>query len=170
MTPAAAARRRALGLVAVALALLVALAFLLRPKETPADAAPPAAATSAPATTAPTTSAAATTTAAAPLAEPTSSAPTGSGSGDLAAPTVVATPVAGRVQFAWSSAGSKPGDTYRVHVGATPADAEIADPVTVAKAAYTVTSASGSAVCLIAMIVRSGETSPASPAVCATAR
>lgn len=57
-----------------------------------------------------------------------------------------------------------------MHVGPTAADAEIADPVSVTKATYTVKSGSGSAICLVAVVVRSGQSSSASTAVCGTAR
>jgi hypothetical protein len=83
---------------------------------------------------------------------------------------VVASPKVGAVEFSWSYSAPKSTDTYRVHVGPTPDDAQIADPVTLPKATYSVKATSGSAVCLIATVVRAGQISPASPAVCGTAR
>ncbi|MEO7234164.1 MAG: serine/threonine protein kinase, partial [Lapillicoccus sp.] len=101
----------------------------------------------------------------------TQSATTDSAIGDgvFAAPAVTGTPKVGSVEFAWSYAAPRSTDTYRVHVGPTPGDAQIADPVTVPKATYAVKVASGSTMCLVATVVRSGQISPASPAVCATA-
>ena len=107
-----------------------------------------------------------------PTAVATASQTTGSGigGGGLAAPTVVANPKAGVVEFSWSYSGSQPTDTYRVHVGTSAEDAQIADPIALSKAAYSVKVRSGTQACLIAILVRSGQTSPASPAVCGTAR
>ena len=101
----------------------------------------------------------------------TQSATTDSAIGDgvFAAPVVTVTPKVGSVEFAWSYAAPRSTDTYRVHVGPTPGDAQIADPVTVPKATYAVKVASGSTMCLVATVVRAGQISPASPAVCATA-
>ena len=92
------------------------------------------------------------------------------GDGVFAAPVVVANPKVGAVEFTWSYSGPKSTDTYRVHIGSTPEDAQIADPVTLPKAIYSVKTASGASMCLIATVVRAGQISPASPAVCGTAR
>lgn len=157
MTPS---NRRALvlALVAVAPCLLV-VGLLVRPHDEPP--LPP--------TTAPTTS---------PAAAPTPTAATSAASdpavedGGLAPPAVVANPTASAVEFRWSATASTPTatDTYLVHVGPTAEEAEIADPISLTRATYSVKTASGTSVCLIAMVVRSGQTSPESPAVCGTAR
>ncbi len=73
------------------------------------------------------------------------------------------------MEFRWGAPAATSTDTYLVHVGATAEEAEIADPISLAKATYSVKAASGTSVCLIALVVRSGQTSPASPAVCGTA-
>jgi hypothetical protein len=88
----------------------------------------------------------------------------------LVAPVVVANPKVGAVEFTWSYSGPKSTDTYRVHIGSTPEDAQIADPVTLPKATYSVKTVSGAPMCLIATVVRARQISPASPAVCGTAR
>ena len=106
-------------------------------------------------------------------APPTTAVPMGSqttGSGIGGSPTVVANPRVGFVDFTWSYSGSQATDTYRVQVGTTAEDAQIADPITLSTAAYSVKVRSGTQACLIAMVVRSGETSPGSGAVCGTAR
>ena len=92
------------------------------------------------------------------------------GDGVFGAPAVVATPQVGGVEFRWSYSAPKSTDTYRVHVGPSPDEAQIADPVTLPKATYAVKSPSGTRVCLIATVVRAGQISPASTAVCGTAR
>jgi serine/threonine protein kinase len=92
------------------------------------------------------------------------------GDGVFAAPVVVANPKVGAVEFTWSYSGPKSTDTYRVHIGSTPEDAQIADPVTLPKATYSVKTAGGASMCLIATVVRAGQISPASAAVCGTAR
>jgi hypothetical protein len=138
-----------LALVAVALCLVVIVVLLTRPRD---EAAP---------VTTPTRTAVAT------QSQTTDSA---IGDGVFAAPIVVANPKVGAVEFTWSYSGPKSTDTYRVHVGATPDEAQIADPVTLAKATYAVKVSSGSPMCLITTVVRAGQISPASPAVCGTAR
>jgi hypothetical protein len=92
------------------------------------------------------------------------------GDGVFAAPVVVASPKVGAVEFSWSYSAPKSTDTYRVHVGPTPDDTQVADPVTLPKATYSVKATSGSSVCLIATVVRAGQISPASVPVCGTAR
>ncbi len=139
--------RRRLILVAVLVAVVAFAALALRPRSTPAPA--------------PTRT---------PVATVTTTADSAIGDAVFAAPTVTATPGVGRVEFSWSYAGPRKSDTYRVHVGSTPAEAEVADPVTLTAAAYTVTVTSGSVACLVATVVRQGQISPAPAPVCATAR
>ena len=138
-----------MALVAVGLCLAVIAVLLTRSRDEPAP------------TPAPTKTAVAT------QSQTTDSA---IGDGVFAAPVVVASPKVGAVEFSWSYSAPKSTDTYRVHVGLTPDEAQVADPVTLPKATYSVKAASGSAVCLIATVVRAGQISPASPAVCGTAR
>ena len=138
-----------MALVAVGLCLAVIAVLLTRSRDEPAP------------TPAPTKTAVAT------QSQTTDSA---IGDGVFAAPVVVASPKVGAVEFSWSYSAPKSTDTYRVHVGLTPDEAQVADPVTLPKAIYSVKAASGSAVCLIATVVRAGQISPASPAVCGTAR
>jgi serine/threonine protein kinase len=137
-----------LALAGVAVLLVLVGFLVLRPTSTPAPAPVPAR-----------------------TAVATQSATTDSAIGDgvFSAPVVTVTPKVGSVEFAWSYASPRSTDTYRVHVGSTPGDAQIADPVTVPKATYAVRVASGSTMCLVATVVRAGQISPASPAVCATA-
>jgi hypothetical protein len=94
----------------------------------------------------------------------------GVGDAGVGAPVVVANPKVGAVEFTWSYSGPKSTDSYNVHIGSTPEDAQIADPVALTKATYSVKTASGSPMCLIATVVRGDQISPASPAVCASAR
>ncbi len=138
-----------LALVAVALCLVVIAVLLTRPRDETGPIATP------------------TRTAVATQSQTTDSA---IGDGVFAAPVVVANPKVGAVEFTWSYSGPKSTDTYRVHVGATADEAQIADPVTLPKATYSVKTASGAPMCLIATVVRAGQISPASPAVCGTAR
>ncbi len=138
-----------MALVAVGLCLAVIAVLLTRSRDEPAPAPTP------------------TKTAVATQSQTTDSA---IGDGVFAAPVVVASPKVGAVEFSWSYSAPKSTDTYRVHVGLTPDEAQVADPVTLPKATYSVKAASGSAVCLIATVVRAGQISPASPAVCGTAR
>jgi hypothetical protein len=156
VTPAAepaAARRRPLVLAgaAVGVCLAVIAVLLLRPSAEP-EAGP-----------SPTT----TRTGVATESQTTNSA---IGDGVFAAPVVVANPKVGAVEFTWSYSGPKSTDTYRVHIGSTPEDAQIADPVTLPKATYSVKTASGAPMCLIATVIRAVHVSPASSAVCGTAR
>jgi hypothetical protein len=144
--------RRSFLLALVALAVVIAAVLLLRPREDPEP-------TSLPAVTPTATVATGTATAASVTA-----------GADLSAPAVVAAPQSGSVSFTWSYPGSQPSDTFRVHVGTSAEDAQIADPVNLSRAAYSVKVRSGSPACLIAVVVRGGQTSPGSPAVCATAR
>ena len=92
------------------------------------------------------------------------------GDAGLAAPVVVANGKIGAVEFTWSYSGAKSPDSFRVHIGSTPEDAQIADPVVLSKATYSVKTASGAPMCLIATVVRGDRTSPPSPATCGTAR
>jgi hypothetical protein len=149
----AAARRRPLVLAgaAVGVCLAVIAVLLLRPSAEP-EAGP-----------SPTT----TRTGVATESQTTDSA---IGDGVFAAPVVVANPKVGAVEFTWSYSGPNSTDTYRVHIGSTPEDAQIADPVTLPKATYSVKTASGAPMCLIATVIRAGHISPASSAVCGTAR
>jgi hypothetical protein len=140
--------RRAFLLALVALGVVIVAVLLLRPRDDPEP--PPPAAT--------------------PIATATVTAGSGTGGGGVLAPAVVAVPQAGSVDFTWSYAGSQSTDTFLVHVGTSADDAQIADPITLPRAAYTVKVRSGSPACLIATVVRDGQSSPASPAVCATAR
>ena len=148
---AAAANRRplVLALAAVAICLVVIAVLLIRPR----DEAEP---TSTPTRT--------------PVATQSQTTDSAIGDGVFAAPAVVANPKVGSVEFTWSYSGPKSTDTYRVHVGTSAEDAQIADPITLPKATYTVKVPSGSQACLIATVVRAGQISPASPAVCSTAR
>ena len=138
-----------LALVAVCLCLAVIAVLLTRPRDEPA-----ATSTS-------------TRTAVATQSQTTDSA---SGDGAFAAPAVVANPTVGGVDFTWSYSGPASTDSYRVHVGTSTEDAQIADPITLSKATYSVKVRTGSQACLIATVVRAGQTSPASAAVCGTAR
>ncbi len=138
-----------MALVAVGLCLAVIVVLLTRPRDEPAAAPTP------------------TRTAVATQSQTTDSA---IGDGVFAAPVVVATPQVGGVEFSWSYSAPKSTDTYRIHVGPTPDEAQIADPVTLPKATYAVKTPSGTQLCLIATVVRAGQISPASPAVCGTAR
>jgi hypothetical protein len=138
-----------MALAAVGLCLAVIAVLLTRSRDEPAPAPTP------------------TKTAVATQSQTTDSA---IGDGVFAAPVVVASPKVGAVEFSWSYSAPKSTDTYRVHVGPTPDEAQVADPVTLAKATYSVKTTSGTAVCLIATVVRAGQISPASPAVCGTAR
>ncbi|MEP6649274.1 MAG: serine/threonine-protein kinase, partial [Lapillicoccus sp.] len=148
--PAPANRRPLiLALTAVGLCLAVIAVLLTRPRDEPTPTPTPT--KTAVATQSPTTDSAI-------------------GDGVFAAPVVVANPKVGAVEFSWSYSGPKSTDTYRVHVGPTPDEAQVADPVTLPKATYSVKVASGSPACLMATVVRAGQISPASPAVCGTAR
>ena len=138
-----------LALVALALCLVVIGVLLTRPRDETGPIAIP------------------TETAVATQSQTTDSA---IGDGVFAAPVVVANPKVGAVEFTWSYSGPESTDTYRVHVGATADEAQVADPVTLPKATYSVKTASGAPMCLIATVVRVGQISPASPAVCGTAR
>ena len=138
-----------LALAAVALCLVVIVVLLTRSRDETGPASTP------------------TRTAVATQSQTTDSA---IGDGVFAAPVVVANPKVGAVEFTWSYAGPKSTDTYRIHVGPTADEAQIADPVTLTTATYTVKTASGSPICLIATVVRAGQISPASPAICGTAR
>ena len=138
-----------LALVAVALCLVVIIVLLTRPRDEAGPIATP------------------TRTAVATQSQTTDSA---IGDGVFAAPVVVANPKVGAVEFTWSYTGPKSTDTYRVHVGTTAEEAQIADPVTLPIATYSVKTASGAPMCLIATVVRAGQISPASPALCSTAR
>ena len=148
--PASPSRRPLImALVAVGLCLAVIVVLLTRPRDEPAPTPTP------------------TRTAVATQSQTTDSA---IGDGVFGAPAVVATPQVGGVEFSWSYSAPKSTDTYRVHVGPSPDEAQIADPVTLPKATYAVKSPSGTQVCLIATVVRAGQISPASTAVCGTAR
>ncbi len=113
-----------LALVAVALCLVVIVVLLTRPRDETGPIATPSR------------------TAVATQSQTTDSA---IGDGVFAAPVVVANPKVGAVEFTWSYSGPKSTDTYRVHVGATADEAQIADPVTLPKATYSVKTASGAA-------------------------
>jgi hypothetical protein len=148
--PAATSRRPLImALVAVGLCLAVIVVLLTRPRGEPAAAPTPTRT---------------------PVATQSQTTDSAIGDGVFAAPAVVATPQVGRVEFSWSYSAPKSTDTYRVHVGPSPDEAQIADPVTLPKATYAVKTPSGTQVCLIATVVRAGQISPASPAVCGTAR
>jgi hypothetical protein len=148
--PAPTSRRPlVMALVAVGLCLAVIAVLLTRSRDEPAPTPTP------------------TRTAVATQSQTTDSA---IGDGVFAAPVVVASPKVGAVEFSWSYSAPKSTDTYRVHVGPTPDDAQVADPVTLPKATYSVKATSGSSVCLIATVVRAGQISPASAPVCGTAR
>jgi hypothetical protein len=82
---------------------------------------------------------------------------------------VVATPKVGAVEFSWSDPAQTSTDTFRVQVGPTADEAQIADPVTLTKATYSVKTSRGGQVCLVVAVVRHDQTSPASPAACGTA-
>jgi hypothetical protein len=138
-----------LALAAVALCLVVIVVLLTRSRDETGPASTP------------------TRTAVATQSQTTDSA---IGDGVFAAPVVIANPKVGAVEFTWSYAGPKSTDTYRIHVGPTADEAQIADPVTLTTATYTVKTASGSPICLIATVVRAGQISPASPPICSTAR
>jgi hypothetical protein len=140
-----------LALVAVAACLAVIIVLLLRPSAEPEPGPTPTTTRTGVATQSATTDSAI-------------------GDGVFAAPVVVANPKVGAVEFTWSYTGGKSTDTYRVHIGPTPEEAQIADPVTLPKATYSVKTASGAPMCLIATVVRAGQMSPASTAVCGTAR
>ena len=140
-----------LALVAVAACLAVIIVLLLRPSAEPEPGPTPTTTRTGVATQSATTDSAI-------------------GDGVFAAPVVVANPKVGAVEFTWSYTGPKSTDTYRVHIGPTPEEAQIADPVTLPKATYSVKTASGAPMCLIATVVRAGQMSPASTAVCGTAR
>jgi serine/threonine protein kinase len=150
--PAAATRRPlVLAVAAVGVCLALIAVLLLRPSAEPQPGPSPTTTRAAVATQSQTTDSAI-------------------GDGVFAAPVVVANPKVGAVEFTWSYSRPKSTDTYRVHIGSTPEDAQIADPVTLPKASYSVKTASGAPMCLIATVVRAGQISPASPAVCGTAR
>ena len=146
-------RARVGALVVVVLALVVVIVVLTRPGR---EAEPTSTATATSTSTA--------------VASGSATSDSGTGGGTLPVPAVVANPKVGLVDFTWSYSGSEPTDTFRVHVGTSAEEAQIADPITLPKAAYSVKVRSGSPACLIALVVRSEEISPASPAVCATAR
>jgi hypothetical protein len=137
-----------LALVAVGLCCAVIAVLLTRTRDEPAAASTP---TRTAATQSPTTDSAI-------------------GDGVVGAPAVVANPKVGGVDFTWSYSAPTSTDTYRVHVGTSTEDARIADPITLAKPTYSVKVRSGSQACLIAIVVRAGQISPASAAVCGTAR
>ncbi len=92
------------------------------------------------------------------------------GDGVFVAPAVTAVAKVAAVELSWSYPNPKQSDRYRIHVGENPEAAQVADPVTLEVATYTVKVASGAPACIVVSVVRDGQISPASKPVCATAR
>ncbi len=84
-------------------------------------------------------------------------------------PVVVAESQASSVRFTWSYDAPAPKDVYRVNLGSTPAEALKAPATQVTTRTFDAPAAPGTAVCAIVTVVRSGQLSPPSVAVCATA-
>lgn len=109
-----------------------------------------------------------------PVKPTTTIAPTddGSGIGDAVfeAPSVVAEAQPGAVRFTWNYVQPSPKDTFQVKLGPTAAEAIAASPTTLSTRRYDAPVAAGTPVCAVVTVVRNGQMSPASLAVCATAQ
>ncbi|MEI2731995.1 MAG: serine/threonine-protein kinase [Dermatophilaceae bacterium] len=89
--------------------------------------------------------------------------------GVFVAPTVTATAIPGGVRFAWTYQNPLERDTFQIRVGATELDAPTAVPTIARAPRHDVTAAAGSRICAVVAVVRSGQISPPSMAVCAAA-
>ena len=94
----------------------------------------------------------------------------GIGEAVFEAPSVVAEAQPGAVRFTWNYVQPSPKDTFQVKLGPTAAEAIAASPTTMSTRRYDATAAAGTPVCAVVTVVRNGQMSPASLAVCATAQ
>jgi hypothetical protein len=109
-----------------------------------------------------------------PVKPTTTIAPTGDDSGIgeavFEAPSVVAEAQPGAVRFTWNYVQPSPKDTFQVKLGPTATEAIAASPTTLSTRRYDAPVAAGTPVCAVVTVVRNGQMSPASLAVCATAQ
>jgi serine/threonine protein kinase len=94
----------------------------------------------------------------------------GIGEAVFESPSVVAEAQPGAVRFTWNYVQPSPKDTFQVKFGSTAAEAIAATPTTLSTRRYDATAAAGTPVCAVVTVVRNGQMSPASLAVCAAAQ